>query len=389
MEQLIVNIGSASKKYAVYEGGKHLFACHFEYENGGCTVSIVHYDTRSVEHVGVEVFERAVVRFLELYKQYCGDRTIHAVGVRVVAPGKYFQQHRVIDDEYIDKLTRARSLAPIHIKATLKELTLLKEVFPTTKLIAASDSAFHVDMPSAATSYGLPVSLTGEQEIRRYGYHGLSVASTVKTLTDYCDGTIPEKVLVLHLGSGCSITALRNGKTMDTSMGFTPLEGLLMSTRSGSFDPAIIFALLEQGMTKEEIEHLVNKESGLRGISGSTPDMREIISRSHSGDTAAQNAIDVFVYQIQKHIGAYISVLGGVDAIVFTGTIGERSFIIREKIIKHFQYCTFYIHNDNNNMVNGSYDGVSLISSEGSLCKIFVVPSNESHSILHAIESTK
>lgn len=387
MEQLIVNIGSASKKYAVYEGDKQFFACHFEYENGGCTVSVAHYDTHAVEHVGIDIFEKAIVHFLELYEQYCGKKTVAIVGVRVVAPGDYFQQHRIIDDEYIERLAKAKVLAPIHITATLKEITLLKEVLPTTKLIAASDSAFHSDMPLAAKSYGLPASLVNEHGIRRYGYHGLSIASAVESLTAHFGGTIPEKTLVLHLGSGCSITALRNGMTVDTSMGFTPLEGLLMSTRSGSFDPAIVLALLEQGKTKNEIEHLVNKESGLRGVSGSTPDMREIITRAQNGDGAAKHAVDVFVYQIRKYIGAYMAVLGGVDAIVFTGTIGERSFIIREKIIKEFEYCTFYIHNDNNNKVDGSYNGISEISSEGSRCAIYVVPANESRSILKAMAS--
>lgn len=385
MEQLIVNIGSASKKYAVYEDGKQVFSCHFEYENTGCAISINHYDTHSVEHVGIEVFEKAIIRFLELYTQYCGEHTIAAVGIRVVAPGNFFQQHRIIDHEYIEKLRTAKVLAPIHITATLKEITLLREVFPTTKLIAVSDSAFHVGMPLVAKSYGLPSSLVEEHGIQRYGYHGLSVASTVETLTAHLGGTISEKTLVLHLGSGCSITALRNGKTVDTSMGFTPLEGLLMSTRSGSFDPAIVLAFLERGMTKDEIEHLVNKESGLRGVSGITPDMREIIAHAHAGDSRASHAIDVFVYQIQKHIGAYMVALGGVDAIVFTGTIGERSFIIREKIIKSLESLTFYIHNDNNNMVSGSYNGVSLISSEGSRCAIYVVPANESRSILEAM----
>lgn len=385
MEQLIVNIGSSSKKYALYHGDEQIFACHFERENGSFIVSSSYQGKAEQESVTDEMCERAVVYFLEKYKKYFGDKVIDVVGIRVVAPGEFFQKHRSIDGEYIERLQKAKVLAPIHISATLKEITLLREVFPTTRLVAASDSAFHAGMPSVARSYGLPTSLADEYDIKRFGYHGLSISSTVRSLTKYLGGTIPEKVLVLHLGSGCSITALRNGETVDTSMGFTPLEGLLMSTRSGSFDPAIILALLEQGKTKEEIEHLVNKESGLLGVSGSTQDMREIIARSHNGDTAAQHAVDVFVYQIVKYIGAYMAVLGGVNVIVFTGTIGERSFIIREKILNELRPFSFYIHQDNNNQVDGRTKDIALISSEGSTCRIFVVPANESQSILQAI----
>ena len=387
MEQLIVNIGSSSKKYAVYRGEAQVFACHFEHENGGFIASVVHEGGVEHEQVAAEVYERAVVHFLELYKKYYSDKSIEVIGIRVVAPGEFFQKHRSIDDEYLERLHKAKILAPIHIAATLKEITLLKEVFPSTKLVAASDSAFHAGMPKTARSYGLPSSLVNEYDIQRFGYHGLSIASTVKSLGEYLGGTLPEKTLVLHLGSGCSITALRNGQTADTSMGFTPLEGLLMSTRSGSFDPAIVLALLEEGKTKDEIERIVNKQSGLLGVSGNTPDMREIIARAQGGDDNAQHAINVFVYQIVKHIGAYMTVLGGVDAIAFTGTIGERSFIIREKIIEELRHLAFYVHQENNNKVNGSAPGIFEVSSEGSTCRIFVVPANESRSILEAMAS--
>lgn len=387
MEQLIVNIGSASKKYAVYSGEVLVFSCHFEYEHDGYVVSISHGEYRAHEQVSGEVFAKACIHFLELYKKFRGEKTISRIGIRVVAPGDYFQIHRVIDDMFIKQLQQATTLAPIHIASTLQEITLLKEVFPTTLLIGASDSAFHKDMPYTARTYGLPSSLTVDQGIKRFGYHGLSVSSVVETLSEHLEGVLPEKVLVLHLGSGCSITALHNGKTVDTSMGFTPLEGLLMSTRSGSFDPAIVFALLTQGKTKDDIERLVNKDSGLLGISTTSSDMRELLSQSDKGDALARHAVDVFVYQIVKYIGAYTAVLGGVDAVVFTGTIGERSFIIREKVINHFRYLPWYIHQDNNNTVNGSSSLVSEVSAPGSLTSIFVVPTNESRSILQAMEN--
>jgi acetate kinase len=366
-----------------------VFSCHFEYEHDGYAVSINHGETHTHEQVSGEIFEKAVIHFLELYKTFRPEKTISQIGIRIVAPGDYFQAHRVIDDMFLKRLHHATALAPIHIASTLREITLLKEVFPTTKLIGASDSAFHMGMPSTAQSYGLPTSLISTQGIKRYGYHGLSISSTVETLSRHLGGAMPSKTLVLHLGSGCSITALRDGATVDTSMGFTPLEGLLMSTRSGSFDPAIVLALLTQGKTKDDIERMVNKDSGLLGLSGSSSDMRELLTLSQQGDEKARHAIDVFVYQIVKYIGAYTAVLGGVDAVVFTGTIGERSFIIREKIVKAFEYIPWYIHQDNNNHINGTYSGVSEVSAPASLCKIFVVPANESQSILDAMASVE
>jgi acetate kinase len=384
MEQLIVNIGSSSKKYSVYSSGVLVFSCYFEHESGGCTLSIVRGNEHTYEHLSADIFERAVVYFLELYTRFFGEKIITSIGIRVVAPGEYFQQHRSIDEVFLKRLQHTTSLAPIHIAATLREILLLKDVFPTTKLVGVSDSAFHKEMPHVAQSYGLPASLAHEG-IKRFGYHGLSIASVVKTLDDHLKGVVPEKMLVLHLGSGCSITALHDGKTVDTSMGFTPLEGLLMSTRSGSFDPAVILTLLSHGKTKNDIERLINKDSGLLGVSSISSDMRELLTQSYNGNSEASHAIDLFVYQIVKYIGAYTAVLGGVDAIVFTGTIGERSFVIREKIIEHFRYLPWYIHQDNNNQVHDS-SSVSEIGAPGSLCQIFVVPTNEAQSILEAMK---
>jgi acetate kinase len=352
-------------------------------------VSVKHQESHFSEHISHDIYEKAGIQFLELYKKFRGEKIIFRIGIRIVAPGDYFQTHRVIDDMFLKRLQQATTLAPIHIASTLREITALKEVFPTTKLIGVSDSAFHIGMPLVAKTYGLPSSLVTSHNIRRFGYHGLSLTSAVQILSQYLKGVMPEKTLVLHLGSGCSITALRNGETVDTSMGFTPLEGLLMSTRSGSFDPAIVLALLTQGKTKDDIERMVNKDSGLVGISTTSSDMRELLTQSQHGDDLATHAINVFVYQIVKHIGAYTAVLGGVDAVVFTGTIGERSFIIREKIIEAFRYLPWYIHQDNNNKVNGSSMDVSEISAVGSLCNIFVVPANEAQSILEAMATVE
>ena len=387
MERLIVNIGSSSKKYALFVGDEQVFACHFERENNGFLVSIVREGYVEKEEISEEVFKKACVHFLELYKKYFGEKTISTLGIRVVAPGDYFQKHRVIDEEFLERLHKAKALAPLHIHATLEEITLLKEVFPETKLVAASDSAFHSDMPSVARSYGLPLTLTESDSVKRFGYHGLSVSSVAQRLQHHLGGVLPEKIIVLHLGAGCSVTALKNGKTVDTSMGFTPLEGLVMSTRSGSFDPSIIFSLLEQGKTKEEIENIVNKQSGLFGLSGMTSDMREIIALKNEGNVVAGHAFDIFVYQIIKYIGAYSLVLGGVDAIVFTGTIGERSFIVRERVVRDISSFFVGVNKEVNDKEDGSLTHVSLISDELSQVRVFVVPADESKAILQAMST--
>jgi acetate kinase len=387
MECLVVNIGSSSKKYALYRGQVQVFSCHFEHEDGMIGVTTVQGDTHTHEKKEVAVFDAAAQYFLDAYHHAFGDVTITTISVRVVAPGSYFQEHRIIDETYIAKLTEASSIAPLHIKATLDELHRLRQVFPGARCIAASDSAFHSTMPRVAQLYGLPRLVSNEYDIKRFGYHGLSVSSVVESLRHHTGDVLPERIIVLHLGSGCSATALRKGQTIDTSMGFTPLEGLLMSTRSGSFDPTIIFSLLERGLTREEIEMMLNTASGLRGVSDTTSDMREIIERSNSGDRNAGEALELFVYTIAKIVGAYTAALGGLDALVFTGTIGERSFIVRGKILDSLTFLIPSFNRDVNNQEDGSVDRIAEVTSAQTGTRVYVVPTNESLSIIQAVKT--
>lgn len=387
MERLIVNIGSSSKKYALYLGDELILSCHFEHEESSFVVTISYDDKVTQEKINKESFNKAIVYFLDIYKKQFNKSKISTIGVRVVAPGDYFRKHRIIDEEYIEKLNKSMSMAPIHIKATLDEIKLLKKTFPKSKLIAASDSAFHSSMKEVASSYGVSDSLSETYNIKRFGYHGLSVNSVVNKLEDYLNGYLPKRLLVIHLGSGCSITAIKDGETVDTSMGFTPLEGLLMSTRSGSFDPSLVLFLMERGMTASEMEKIFNKESGLLGVSNSTDDMREIIELYKKGDKKAQKAFDLFIYQIIKYVGAYTAVLGGLDAIVFTGTIGERSFIVRERIAFDLQYLGLTINKTINDKTDGSTDKITEIGAKNSKVLLCVVPTDESRSILEAIDS--
>ena len=387
MERLIVNIGSSSKKYALYLGDQLILSCHFEHEDGDCVVTIYYGNEIKKEKISKESFNKAVVYFFQIYKKQFNKNKISTIGIRVVAPGEYFRVHRIIDDEYMEKLSKQAGMAPIHIKLTMDEIKLLRKTFPKSKIIAASDSAFHFSMSEIASSYGISDTLSETYDIKRFGYHGLSVSSVVNKLANYLNGYLPKRFLVIHLGSGCSITAIKDGESVETSMGFTPLEGLIMSTRSGSFDPSVALFLMERGISSAEMEKVFNKESGLLGVSGKSDDMREIIELYKKGDKKAQKAFDLFIYQIVKHVGAYVAVLGGIDAVVFTGTIGERSFIVRDRLAFDLKYLGIDINKKLNDATDGGSDETVEISSKKSNVLLYVVKTEESKSILDAIDS--
>jgi acetate kinase len=242
-------------------------------------------------------------------------------------------------------------------------------------------------MPQVAKSYGLPASVVSEFGFARFGYHGLSIASIWDRLTEHASEVAITRTIVLHLGSGASITALRDGKTVDTSMGFTPLEGLMMGTRCGSIDPGIIFALLSAGKTRGDIESICNKESGLLGLSGVSSDMRDIIRLSKEGDARAKLALDLFAYQVVKTVGSYIAVLGGLDALVFTAAIGEGAPVVRDRIIEGLTGFGLSLNPSLNELLVGTPgEPVFLdISSDRSSARVLVVQTNESASILKAL----
>jgi acetate kinase len=385
MEQVIVNIGSSSKKYALYRGDEKLVTWHFEKVGQDFRLAVTD-GTRTESMITSEQFQHAIDRVIA----DCAVRgipSIEAIAVRTVAPGDYFAQHRIVNAEFMEKFTAQEYLAPLHIYPARLELTLIRAALPNARIVSASDSAFHAVMPKVAKSYGLAASAVNEFGFARYGYHGLSVASIWDRLNQYVSRDTLTRTIVLHLGSGASITALRDGKTVDTSMGFTPLEGLMMGTRSGSIDPGIIFALLSAGKTRADIESICNKESGLLGISGASSDMRDIIRLSGEGDERARLALDLFVYQVVKTIGSYIAVLGGLDAIVFTAAIGEGAPVVRDRIIAALSAFGISLSPALNAQLTGAPgEPVFLdISSDASSARVLVVQTNESQSILNEL----
>ena len=256
---------------------------------------------------------------------------LDGVGHRVVHGGDAFDQPTLITQEVIDSIHQFIPLAPLHNPNNLYGINAIKKLYPNLPQVAVFDTAFHQTMPPPAYLYPLPYRLYREKNVRRYGFHGTSHAYVAKEAARMLDKPLTEvNLITLHLGNGASATAIRNGKSIDTSMGLTPLEGLMMGTRCGDIDPAIIPFLSENtDMDLEAIDSMLNKESGLKGICG-TNDMREVIEQTEEGDAMSALALEMYTYRIKKYIGAYTVALGRVDAIVFTGGIGEHAVKIRE-----------------------------------------------------------
>jgi acetate kinase len=304
---------------------------------------------------------------------------IHAVGHRVVHGGERFTQSVVITDEVLRGIEDCIELAPLHNPTNIKGIMAAREVFGIgLPQVAVFDTAFHQTLPEHAFLYALPYQLYRRHRVRRYGFHGTShryVAYRFRQLR-----RIPRdqtNVITLHLGNGCSIAAIRAGDSVDTSMGLTPLEGLVMGTRSGDIDPAIVdFIAAKEGLTSREVETLLNKQSGLLGISGLTNDMRELLAEAHEhNDRRARLAIEVFCYRARKYIGSYLAAVSGADAIVFTGGIGENSAEIRQKICAGLEWMGIELDAERNNAYQPGTDG--LITKESSRIPIYVIPTDE------------
>lgn len=304
---------------------------------------------------------------------------IHAVGHRVVHGGERFTQSVMITDEVLRGIEDCIELAPLHNPTNIKGILAAREVFGSgLPQVGVFDTAFHQTLPEHAYLYALPYQLYRRHRVRRYGFHGTShryVAYRFRQLHK-----IPRdqtNVITLHLGNGCSIAAICAGNSVDTSMGLTPLEGLVMGTRSGDIDPAIVdFIAAKEGLTSREVETLLNKQSGLLGISGLTNDMRELLAEAQEhNDRRARLAIEVFCYRARKYIGAYMAAVSGADAIVFTGGIGENSAEIRSRICEGLQCMGIEMDADRNNEYQAGTDG--LISNDGSRVAVYVIPTDE------------
>lgn len=341
---LVANPGSASRKYALYQGSVLRANVHFELDNQQIIYTIEADGTSASFATNLTSLSTTATHVVSLLRTKGGlrpDETISRIGLRIVAPGDFFTHDHVTDNTFVTQMQTALFRAPLHVAAALDELHALRDQFPDTPIIGISDSAFHRTKHEAAWHYGLPPADAERLGIKRFGYHGLSVASVVDTLTN--QGYLTEKVIVAHIGSGVSVTALKGGLSVDNTMGYSPLEGVLMATRSGNLDPTAAGILrAELGLDEKGFETYLNKQCGLLGLGGSS-DIRELLSREAAGDRSAQLALQVYVYQLQKAIGQMAAAIDGADTLVLTGTVGLRSAPIRERLTERLGYLGFYL----------------------------------------------
>lgn len=310
---------------------------------------------------------------------------IRAIGHRVVHGGEYINQPALIDERIKKIIQSCFDLAPLHNPPNLEGILACEKGFPGIAQVAVFDTAFHATIPPHAHLYALPIQLCKDLKIRKYGFHGTSHRYVSRKAAEWMEKSLSDlRLITCHLGNGCSITAVSQGQSVDTSMGFTPLEGTPMGTRCGDIDPAIIFYLMRQrGLDAEQLDVLLNRESGLLGLAGTgSSDVRDLIAAMQSGHLQAETALRVFTYRIRKYIGAYMAALGAVDAIVFTAGIGENSPLIREWICEGLSGLGICLDTHRNQAMNGCLGEIHYPESP---VKILIVPTNEEAEI--AIQS--
>ncbi|MEN3331924.1 MAG: acetate kinase [Blastocatellia bacterium] len=304
---------------------------------------------------------------------------IHAVGHRVVHGGERFTHSVLITDEVLAGIEDMIELAPLHNPANIKGIQAARELFgPGLPQVAVFDTAFHQTLPERAYLYAIPYQFYRRYKVRRYGFHGTShryVAYRYRLLRNI--QREETNVITLHLGNGCSAAAIKHGDSLDTSMGLTPLEGLVMGTRSGDIDPAIIdYLAIKEGLSIQQLETMLNKQSGLIGISGLTNDMRELLEESHeNNDRRARLAIEIFCYRARKYIGAYLAAMGGADAVIFTGGIGENAPEIRALICEGLEWAGLELDQERNTNCKSGCEG--LISTDSSRLAVYTIPTDE------------
>ncbi len=367
---LLANIGSASKKYALA----------FE-EAGELRVRVVAHYEASV--LPAEAYARAHRIFIDALAGKGYDaKDIDTELVRIVAPGRYFQEHRVIDAEYFVKLVEAEHVAPLHLHAQHEELVRLQEMLPHTQFVGISDTAFHATIPEHVARYAIPRSDADTYGIRKFGYHGLAISSALTRAATLYHSRL-SRVIVCHLGGGGSVTAIRDGKSVDTSMGTTPLDGLIMATRVGAVDPGAVLTLMEaKGMSPAEMRAYLNTESGLKGLGGSD-DIRELLIREAHGDMIAKEALDAYVYRVRHYSGGAMATLGGVDLLILSGTVSERSATMRSRILSSLHGLGIAL-DATHNIQHADNQHDALLSTVESTTKIAVVHINEYEAMLDA-----
>ena len=385
MKVLVINAGSSSVKYQLYQMPEASVLAKGVVERIGEKESRLSQtaggQTHTIEKT-IADHEQAMDLILAMladpeYGVLEDVAEIASVGHRVVHGGEEFSDSMLIDDSVIASIEKFADLAPLHNPPNLTGIRASQRGLPDAKQVACFDTAFHTTIPEVAYLYALPYEVYEKYRVRRYGFHGISHRYVAGRAADLL-GKDSANIITCHLGNGCSITAVKNGKSVDTSMGLTPLEGVVMGTRCGDIDPAILFFLADKGYSVEELNTLCNNKSGLLGISGQSNDMRNLSELAAAGDKRAQLAIDIFAYRVKKYIGTYTAVLGTVDAIVFTGGIGENNPNLRAQICS--DQCQIGIEIDGEKNA-AAFGKESQISTTDSRVKVFVIATDEEAAI--------
>ena len=385
MKILVINAGSSSLKYQLIDMETEKAIAKGGCERIGLDASFCKHKANGKETVitaampthkeAIQVVLNALVN--KEYGAINSMKEIDAVGHRIVHSGEVFNDSVLLTEDVMKTIESLSELAPLHQPANIIGVRACQAIMPGVPMVGVFDTAFHHTMPEKAYIYGIPYEAYTDYKIRRYGFHGTShrfvSAEAAKYLGRENDPDF--KVITMHLGNGSSISAIKGGKSVDTSMSFTPLGGVPMGTRSGDLDPAIVEFLADKyGMTLSETMNYLNKKSGVMGLSGVSSDFRDLTAAANDGNHRAALALEVFEYSCKKYLGAYAAALGGADCVVFTAGIGEHDHLIREHICKDMEYMGVKIDEKKNSRIG---DGICDITAEGASVKVLVIPTNE------------
>ncbi|MBR6794663.1 MAG: acetate kinase [Clostridia bacterium] len=390
MNILVVNAGSSSLKYQLFDTEKNEIKAKGVCERIGIDGRIIHKMPGKEDYIADLPMPthsdatKILVDTLTSAEYGCISNMseIDAVGHRVVHGGSYFSGSVLVTDEVVEKLKLCIDLAPLHTVPHLMGIQGCKDAMPDTPQVLVFDTAFHQTMPAEAYFYGVPYELYEKYGIRRYGFHGTSHRFVSGEMIKLLDKPVEEtKIITCHLGNGSSIAAVKGGRVVDTTMGFTPLDGLVMGTRCGSIDPALVpFIMEKENLSIGEINNYLNKKSGFLGVSGISSDCRDLCAAIEAGNERAKLALDMFCYQIKKYIGAYSAAMGGLDAIVFTAGIGENTAIVRKLACQGLEYLGAELDDKVNDNVPRPIN-TTCLSKDSSKVKIYLIPTNEEYVI--------
>lgn len=383
MNVLVINCGSSSLKYQLIDSKSEAVLAKGLCERIGIDGRLVYQKTgldKEITEAAMPTHKQAIQMVLDaLVNEKTGAiaslAEIDAVGHRVVHGGEKFASSTVLTPEVLKTIEECNDLAPLHNPANLIGINACKELMPNVPMVGVFDTAFHQTMPKKAYLYGLPYEYYEKYKVRRYGFHGTSHSFVSKACAEYLKLDLKNsKIIVAHLGNGASVSAVLNGECVDTSMGLTPLEGLVMGTRSGDIDPAIVdFIADKEGCTAKEVNTILNKKSGVLGLSRISSDFRDLAKASAEGNELAKTTLEAYAYRVAKYVGSYVAAMNGVDVIAFTAGVGENNAEVREMICRYFGYLGVTIEEEKN-QVRGEE---IILSTPDSAVTVMVVPTNE------------